>query len=107
MTEGKFVMDEDELRIGKKRRSSDPAVALAEEAVRIQREVVVELRRKAATRIAKDEAAKKAAEKETPPLPGEQKKDAAAGTERKRETTPPERMVPRNPDTSTKLDIEA
>ena len=98
-------MDEDELRVGKKRRSSNPAIALAEEAVRMQHEMVIELRRKAAARIAKDSAAKQAADKETP-LPGE-RKDAAGAQTTKRDAPLPERMVPRNPDTNSKLDIEA
>lgn len=100
-------MDEDELRIGKKRRSSNPAIALAEEAVRMQHEMVIELRRKAAARIAKDQAAKQASDKEKP-LPDERKNAVANGTETgKRDAPSPERTVPRNPDTSSKLDIEA
>ena len=107
-------MEEDDLLIGKKRRSGDPAVLLAEEAVRIQREILVELRRKAAARIAEDEAAKKAENKKADdkktPLPGEPKdaKDVtASGTGKKGDATPPEAPVQRNPDTKSTLDVEA
>lgn len=99
-------MDEDELRIGKKRRSSNPAIALAEEAVRMQHEVVAELRRKAATRIAEDAAAKKATDKDKTTQAGDQK-DATAATGDKGKSPSPERMVPRISNPHSTLDIEA
>lgn len=102
MTEGIVVMDEDELRVGKKRRSTNPAIALAEEAVRMQHEVVAELRKKAASRIGKDEAAKKATTDKQQILSGEQK-NAETGSAAKPSS---ERTVPRAATTST-LDIEA
>ena len=98
-------MDEEELRIGKKRRSSNPAIALAEEAVRMQHELVVELRKKAASRVGKDEATKKATTDQHQALPGEQK-NAVTGPNGKKDTPSPERTVPRAAPTST-LDIEA
>ena len=110
-------MTEDDLLIGQKRRSGDPAVALAEEAVRMQRETLAELRRKAAERIAEEEAARKAAnrkadDKNTPPA-GEPKDTTdtkgttASGTGAKGDIAAPEDPGRRNPDTKSKVDVEA
>ena len=98
-------MDEDELRIGKKRRSTNPAIALAEEAVRMQHEVVAELRRKAATRVAENEAAKKTTKDNETALPGDPKNAQAADA--KRETKSPERTVPKLANPTSTVDIEA
>lgn len=102
-------MVDDDLVIGQKRRSGDPAVVLAEEAVRMQRDTLAELRRQAAARIAEKQAAKQEDDKKTP-LPGEPKdsQDAdASGTEKKGDAPPPDDPARRNPDTKSKLDIEA
>lgn len=107
-------MVDDDLVIGQKRRSGDPAVALAEEAVRMQRDTLAELRRQAAARIAEDAAARQAANKQADdkktPLPGEPKasQDAtASGTEKKGDAPPPDDPARRNPDTKARIDVEA
>lgn len=99
-------MDDDDLTIGKGR-STNAAVALAEEAASIQRKVSAELREMAATRAAKsEEAAKEARQEET------QNPQANANGEGKqnveRETAKAEeKEVPLTPQTNTIVDIEA
>ncbi|MBC8158155.1 MAG: hypothetical protein H8E94_02365 [Alphaproteobacteria bacterium] len=99
-------MDDDDLTIGKGR-SSNAAIALAEEAARIQRKVSAELREMAATRAKKsDEAAKEARKDETPEqqakADGQNKGDVG-----RESVATEEKTVPLAPETNTTVDIKA
>ncbi len=99
-------MDDDDLTIGKGR-STNAAIALAEEAARIQSKISAELREKAATRAEKsDEAAKEARKEETPEQQAKTDKQAKQDVGPEAVVTE-DRKVPLAPETNTTVDIEA
>lgn len=99
-------MDDDDLTIGKGR-SSNAAIALAEEAARIQHKVAADLRERAATRAEEsDEAAKEAAKQDTPDPQAKAEGKEEQGAEQQAATAE-NKEVPLAPDPDSTLDIEA
>ncbi|MBT3361607.1 MAG: hypothetical protein HN403_18440 [Rhodospirillales bacterium] len=100
-------MDDDDLTIGKGR-SGNAAVALAEEAARIQQKVSSELREMAATKAAKsEEAAKEKLKEETSDPQARTDEKSKRGAEEQVAAKPENREVPLAPETNTTVDIEA